>query len=87
MIKSWTDDAWNDYVYWSKLGDKKTIKRINTLLKSIDRTPFAGVGKPEPLRYQLEGKWSRRIDAMNRLVYEIDHERIIIYSCKDHYQD
>lgn len=85
MIKLWTDDAWNDYMYWHKSGDKRTIKRINELIKSIDRTPFTGIGKPEALRYQFEGKWSRRIDAMNRLVYQINNNQLIIYSCKDHY--
>jgi toxin YoeB len=72
-------------MYWHKSGDKRTVKRINELLKSIDRTPFTGIGKPEALRYQFEGKWSRRIDAMNRLVYQIDNNQLIIYSCKDHY--
>ena len=67
MNKLWTDDAWNDYLYWST-QDKKTLKRINQLLKDIDRNQFNGIGKPEPLKYELQGFWSRRIDDNNRLI-------------------
>ena len=87
MILAWTDDAWNDYMYWQDQGDKKKVKRINKLIKSIKRTPFEGLGKPESLKHELTGKWSRRIDAKDRIIYEILHKEIIIYSCKDHYDN
>ncbi len=76
--------AWEDYLYWQG-QDKKTLKRINALLKDIVRDPFEGIGKPEPLRGELSGWWSRRIDDVNRLVYQQEGEQIIIASCKDHY--
>ena len=84
MIKAWTDDAWNDYLWWQE-HDKKTLRRINTLVRDIERTPFEGLGKPEPLRYELSGTWSRRIDASNRLVYSVEGDVVAIYSAKDHY--
>ncbi len=84
MIKAWTDDAWNDYLWWQE-HDKKTLRRINTLVRDIERTPFEGLGKPEPLRYELSGTWSRRIDASNRLVYSVEGDVVTIYSAKDHY--
>lgn len=68
MNKIWTDEAWDDYMYWYN-QDKKTIKRINALIKDIDRDQFDGIGKPEPLKYDYSGFWSRRIDEVNRLVY------------------
>ena len=67
MNKLWTDDAWSDYVYWSA-EDKKTLKRINQLLKDIDRNGHKGIGKPEPLKHEFQGFWSRRIDDTNRLI-------------------
>ena len=70
MIKSFSDDAWNDYVYW-QTQDKKTLKRINLLIKDTERDPFAGIGKPEPLKHNFSGWWSRRIDEKNRMVYRI----------------
>ena len=77
--------AWDEYLYW-QMQDKKTLKRINALLKDIGRSPFDGVGKPEPLRY-CDGCWSRRIDEKNRLVYTVgDDNDIIIISCKGHYE-
>ncbi len=76
--------AWEDYLYWQSL-DKKTIKRINTLLRDIARDPFSGIGKPEPLRGDLSGFWSRRIDDTNRLVYRINNGVIEILSCRGHY--
>ncbi len=85
MDKLWTDDAWNDYIYWS-MQDKKTLKRINQLLKDIDRNQYDGIGKPEPLRYELQGFWSRRIDETNRLVYKIENDSIIILHCRGHYE-
>ena len=85
MNKLWTDDAWNDYLYWST-QDKKTLKRINQLLKDIDRNQFDGIGKPEPLKYELQGFWSRRIDDNNRLIYKIENDNIIILHCRGHYE-
>ncbi|KRM60930.1 hypothetical protein FC26_GL000419 [Paucilactobacillus vaccinostercus DSM 20634] len=87
MIKAWTDDAWNDYLYWYEQGNRATVKKINRLIKDIDRHPFEGIGKPEPLKHELQGKWSRRITQEDRLIYEIDsqEETVVIYSAKDHY--
>lgn len=84
MIKAWTDDAWADYLWWQE-HDRKTLRRINQLLRDIERDPFAGLGKPEPLRYELAGTWSRRIDAANRLVYSVEGDTLTVYSAKDHY--
>lgn len=86
MIKAWTDDAWNDYLYWYEQGNRATVKKINRLIKDIDRHPFEGIGKPEPLEHELQGKWSRRITQEDRLIYEIDsqEETVVIYSAKDH---
>lgn len=79
------DNAWNDYVYWAE-NDTKVLKRINELIKDIDRVPFAGLGKPEPLMYKLNGFWSRRISLEHRLVYKIDDSSIIILMCRYHYR-
>lgn len=84
MRKIWFDEAWDDYQYWLT-QDKKTIKRINTILKDIERNNFAGLGKAEPLKGDLSGFWSRRIDNTNRLVYRIVDNSIEILSCKGHY--
>lgn len=84
MIKAWTDDAWEDYLWWQG-QDRKTLRRINQLVRDIERDPFGGIGKPEPLRHEYSGLWSRRIDQANRLVYEIANDTIVIYSCRDHY--
>jgi toxin YoeB len=84
MIKAWQDEAWSDYLYWQK-QDPKTFKKINQLVKDIDRNPFEGVGKPEPLRHEYSGFWSRRIDETNRLVYHIESNMIIIAQCRGHY--
>ena len=86
MLKVWFDEAWEDYVSW-QTEDKKTLKRINTLLKDIERSNFDGLGKPEPLKGELSGFWSRRIDATNRLVYRTKEERLEILSCRTHYGD
>jgi len=86
MKKIWFDEAWEDYVYW-QMQDKKTLKRINMLLKDIERGNFEGIGKPEPLKGDLSGLWSRRIDDVNRLVYRIRGEVMEIVSCKGHYED
>lgn len=84
MKLRWTEDAWNDYVWWQS-QDKKTLKRINSLIKDVLRSPFQGIGKPEPLRGNLRGLMSRRIDLSNRLVYMPQDEKVTILSCKDHY--
>ena len=85
MNKLWTDDAWDDYIYWS-MQDKKTLKRINQLLKDIDRNQYDGIGKPEPLKYEYQDFWSRRIDDTNRLIYKIENDSIIILHCRGHYE-
>lgn len=85
MIKAWSDDAWNDYVYWYEQRNKSNIKKINKLIKEIDRTPFTGIGKPEPLKHDLSGKWSRRITDEHRLIYKVENETIYLYSAKDYY--
>lgn len=81
-----TEKAFEEYLYW-QTQDKKTLKRINMLLKDIDRNPFSGVGKPEALKANLNGYWSRRIDEVNRLVYKIAEGVIEVYQCKNHYED
>ena len=86
MIKSWSDDAWDDFCYWQK-QDKKTLKRILALIKDIDRNGYTGIGKPEPLREDLSGYWSRRIDDVNRIVYKISADTIYIAQCGSHYRD
>lgn len=84
-ILSWTRVAWSDYLYWQQ-QDRKTIRRINRLIADTQRNPFDGLGKPEPLKENLAGFWSRRIDDTNRLVYAVDDGRITIISCRYHYQ-
>ena len=83
-LLTWTDDAWEDYLYW-QTQDKKTLKRINKLINDVKRSPFEGIGKPEPLKENLSGFWSRRIDDTNRLVYAVDEPAITIISCRYHY--
>lgn len=83
---SFKPDAWEEYLYW-QTQDKKTLKRINALLKDISRNPFEGIGKPEALKGDFSGYWSRRIDDTNRLVYRVKDEQIEIYQCKGHYDD
>jgi len=80
----WTNEAWTDYIYWQS-QNRKTLKRINQIIEDIKRTPFQGIGKPEPLRENLSGFWSRRIDDTNRLVYIVDKKYITIISCWYHY--
>ena len=80
-----SDDAWQDYMYW-QTADRKILKRINLLIQDIQREPFDGIGKPEPLRFNLAGFWSRRIDEEHRLVYAIEDESVLIVSCRYHYQ-
>jgi len=83
-LLAWTDEAWSDYLHW-QTQDKKTLKRINKLITDVKRSPFEGIGKPEPLKENLSGFWSRRIDDTNRLVYVIDDDAITIISCRYHY--
>ena len=84
MILSWTEDAWEDYEYWQRTSKEK-FKQIGKLIKAIKRDPFKGIGKPEPLKHDLAGYWSRRIDQEHRLVYEIQDDAIIIVQCRYHY--
>ena len=82
----WSDDAWNDYLYW-QAQDKKTVKRINALIKDIQRNGVLnGIGKPEPLKGNLAGEYSRRIDDSNRLIYHMEAERLYIVNCRTHYR-
>ncbi|MEL6494442.1 MAG: Txe/YoeB family addiction module toxin [Cyanobacteria bacterium J06623_7] len=81
---AWTNEAWDSYIYW-QTQDKKTLKRINKLIKAAKSTPFTGIGKPEPLKENLSGFWSRRIDDTNRLVYAVDNKYLTIISCRFHY--
>jgi toxin YoeB len=80
----WTKEAWKDYVYWQG-QDKKTLRRINKLISDTQRTPFEGIGKPEPLKENLSGFLSRRIDESNRLIYVVDNSQLTIISCRYHY--
>ncbi len=84
MNVSFTENAWQDYLYWQKT-DKKTVKRIHELIRDIKRSPFEGIGKTEGLKYDLAGKWSRRIDEEHRLVYQMEEDHLIIYTCRYHY--
>ena len=81
----WDEEAWEDYVEWQS-EDKKTLKRINKLIKDIQSTPYSGLGKPEPLKHDLSGYWSRRIDDYNRLVYKVEDNKLKIAQCKTHYE-
>lgn len=85
MKLKWDEDAWSDYLYW-QTQDKKTLKRINTLLTDIMRSPFDGIGKPEPLKHH-QSYWSRRIDETNRVVYKVDGDAIAVASVRGHYDD
>ncbi|WP_018409067.1 Txe/YoeB family addiction module toxin [Methylocystis rosea] len=78
------EQAWADYLYWQG-QDKKTLERINTLIKECARAPFEGLGKPEPLRGDLRGWWSRRIDREHRLVYRVEDGALLIAQCRYHY--
>ena len=84
MKPIFSEHAWDDYLYWQKT-DKKMLKRINQLIQEIQRTPFEGVGKPEPLRHALTGYWSRRIDSEHRIVYKVDGDAILIAQLRYHY--
>ena len=82
----WDENAREEYLYWQS-QDKKTLKRINLLLKDIQRNPYDGLGEPEPLRGNLSGWWSRRIDSANRIVYKEKDGAVIVIQCKGHYDD
>lgn len=82
----WFEEAWEDYIYW-QTQDKKTIKRINKLIKDVKRNGYEGIGKSEPLKGEFSGFWSRRIDDVNRLVYRLRDGNLEILSCKGHYND
>lgn len=81
----WDFDAWEDYCQWQRT-DKTILKRINLLVKDICRNPFDGIGKPEPLKENLSGFWSQRIDAEHRIVYTVEKDAVIIISCRSHYE-
>jgi toxin YoeB len=84
MILSWADTAWDDYLYWQKI-DNKILERINVMIKEIKRQPFKGIGKPEPLKHDWSGFWSRRINREHRLVYKISKDTLYIAQCRYHY--
>jgi toxin YoeB len=84
MKLTWSSNSWSDYLYWQKT-DKKILKRINKLIKNCQRAPFEGIGKPEALKGDLQGYWSRRITSEHRLVYKFDHNNLYIASCRYHY--
>lgn len=84
MSIKFSDQAWDDYLYW-QANDRATIKRINTLLKEIQRSPFEGIGKPESLKHNLSGFWSRRIDEEHRLIYSVQDDTLLIAQCRYHY--
>ncbi len=81
---SWHLQAWEDYLYWQQ-EDKRILKRINALIKDIQRSPFEGIGKPEPLKYEWVGFWSRRINDEHRLVYTCENSQVVIAQCRYHY--
>jgi len=84
LKKIWSDTSWDDYLYWQK-QNKKLLKKINELIKDIEREPFEGLGKPEPLKNNLSGWWSRRIDDTHRIVYRIENGNLEIAQCREHY--
>lgn len=86
MNKAFTDIGWEDYLYW-QTEDRKTLRKINTLLKDIERNGNEGIGKPEPLTGDLSGFWSRRINQKDRLIYAWEMDQIIIIACRYHYDD
>ena len=79
-----TSQSWDDYLYWQN-NDKKFLKRINDIIKDIIRTPYEGIGKPEPLKYEYHGYWSRRVNQEHRLVYKIENNTLYIAQCRYHY--
>ena len=85
IIIQWDYDAWEDYLYWQG-QDKKILKKINQLVKDMSRNPYEGIGKPEPLMGNLSGFWSRRIDDEHRIVYTLEDNKLLILSCRGHYE-
>jgi len=85
MILTFSDEAWEDYLYWQQ-HDKKILKKINKLIKEIQREPFKGIGEPEPLKYNWSGFWSRRITIEHRLVYKVQDDNLMIAQCRYHYK-
>ena len=85
MIFSFSDDAWEDYLHWQQ-NDKKILKKINRLIKEIQRDPFEGIGEPEPLKYNWSGYWSRRITIEHRLIYKVHDDTLMIAQCRYHYR-
>ncbi len=77
-------NAWEDYLHWQQ-NDKQTLKRLNLLIKDILRSPYEGIGKPEPLKYELAGSWSRRIDQEHRLIYRLENNELHLFACRYHY--
>jgi toxin YoeB len=82
---TFSKNAWEDYLFW-QAEDRKILKKINTLIKEIQSTPYSEIGKSEPLKYDLAGLWSRRIDHEHRLVYQVNENELLIYSCRYHYE-
>jgi toxin YoeB len=82
---TWYSDAWEDYLYWQQV-DKKMVKRINELIKDIQRQSYEGIGKPEALKHEYSGFWSRRVDEEHRLVYKVENKIVIILQCRYHYK-
>lgn len=85
MVLTFTENAWDDYLYWQKV-DNKMVRKINELIKVIKKTPFEGIGKPEPLKFDLAGFWSRRIDQEHRLIYQIIDNELKVIACRYHYE-
>jgi len=85
LKKIWSDESWDDYLYWQK-QNKQLLKKINELIKDIERTPFKGLGKPEPLKNNLSGWWSRRIDDTHRIIYRVEKGNLEIAQCREHYE-
>lgn len=86
MKKLWTERAWEDFLYWHS-QDKRYLRRVLKLLEDIDRHPYEGLGKPEPLKNEFSGFWSRRVDEKNRLVYSVEGDTVCILQCRTHYGD
>ena len=85
MIRAFTDDAWEQYLHWVRT-DRQTLKRVNTLIEDTMRHPYTGIGKPEMLRANLTGHWSRRITDEHRLVYRVQDDTLVIVACRFHYE-
>ena len=85
MNKNWSDEAWEDYMYW-QTQDKKTLKKVNEIIRDIERNGYKGIGQPEPLKHALSGYWSRRINEKDRIIYKITDDTIYILGYKNHYR-